>query len=89
MVSRRCKITNKLGLHARACVKLQNTARQFESPVILKKDEQAAAAASVLQLMMLAAGQGTELVIEAEGEDAEDALNAVEELIANRFEEGE
>lgn len=82
-------IINKLGLHARAAAKLTRTAEQFSSVISVTKDTTSINAKSIMQVMMLAAGKGTEIVITAEGEDADAALTALAELINNYFDEGE
>ena len=82
-------ITNKLGLHARAAAKLVALASKFTSEVQLRKNNQEVNAKSIMGVMMLAASQGTGIRLEAEGEDAEAALDALEELVNNRFGEAE
>ena len=82
-------ITNKLGLHARASAKLTQTASQFAAEVWLERDGRRVNAKSIMGVMMLAAGKGTNLTVETEGADAEAALTAVLQLIADRFGESE
>ena len=82
-------IDNKLGLHARASAKLTKLASEFDSEVWLNKGSRRVNAKSIMGVMMLAAGQGTRLVLEAEGADAEQALAAVEALVRDKFGEGE
>lgn len=82
-------IINKLGLHARAAAKLTRAAEQFSSVISVTKDNTSINAKSIMQVMMLAAGKGTEIVITAEGEDADAALATLSELINNYFDEGE
>jgi phosphocarrier protein len=82
-------LINKLGLHARAAAKLVNTATSFSSNITIKKDQQSANGKSIMAVMMLAASCGTELTIEADGQDEQAALNALEQLIADRFDEPE
>ncbi len=82
-------IVNKLGLHARAAAKLVNTASRFRSDVRLRRDQKEANAKSIMGVMMLAAAKGTEMVLEVEGPDEEEAFGAMKELIADRFGEGE
>ncbi len=89
MRSETVTIVNKLGLHARAAAKLVNTASGYRSEVRLKHDSREANAKSIMGVMMLAASKGTELVLEVEGEDEEQAFEAVRDLIAERFGEGE
>lgn len=83
-------ISNKLGLHARPAMMFVDTANRFESDITVRRadnDDEVVDGKSIMQMMMLAATKGTELVITADGSDAQDALNALEELIDSRFEE--
>lgn len=89
MLSQTITISNKLGLHARASAKLVSTADRFQSEVVLNKDGLTANAKSIMGVMMLAAGFGTELKLTAEGPDSEAALKAVVDLFNNRFGEPE
>lgn len=89
MLQQTVTIRNKLGLHARAAAKLVNTASRFESSVVLKNAEKSADAKSIMGVMMLAAAQGAELELTAEGEDESEALESVVELIDNLFGEEE
>jgi len=89
MPDRRITIVNKLGLHARAAAKLVSTASHFPAEIQVEKDSHRVNAKSIMGIMMLAASQGAEIVIHANGERAEEALAALEDLIANRFGEGE
>ena len=82
-------IDNKLGLHARASAKLTKLASGFDSDVWLSKGSRRVNAKSIMGVMMLAAGQGTRLVLEAEGADAERALEALDALVRDKFGEGE
>jgi phosphocarrier protein len=83
------EIINKLGLHARASAKLTQLATQFHSEIWLTRNGRRVNAKSIMGVMMLAAGKGTSVSIEAEGADAERALAALLGLIANKFDEGE
>src|SRR5258705_9480363 len=83
------EIVNKLGLHARAAAKLTQLAASFAAEVWLLRNGRRVNAKSIMGVMMLAAGKGSRIVIEAEGEDAESALAAVVRLIAERFGEEE
>ncbi len=87
MIESAVEISNRLGLHARAAAKLVHTAGSFKSRTMLVKDGEEVDAKSILGLLLLAAAQGTRLVVRCEGEDEEVALRAVTELIANRFDE--
>jgi len=83
------EIVNKLGLHARASAKLTQTAGQYPCEIWLERNGRRVNAKSIMGVMMLAAGKGAKLVIQAEGEQAEAALAALVALIAARFDEGE
>jgi len=82
-------IINKLGLHARAATQLVQLANQFDAKIILEKGDKQADASSVLGLMMLESHQGEQVNVIVEGDDAEDALAAIETLIEGRFNEDE
>lgn len=82
-------IKNKLGLHARAAAKLVNTANRFESSVSLNNADKHADAKSIMGIMMLAAAEGVELELIVDGEDEDEALEAVVSLIDNLFGEEE
>ena len=82
-------ISNKLGLHARASAKLTKLAGSFPCEVWLSKGERRINAKSIMGVMMLAAGLGTEIVVETEGDRAQEAMDALLALIADRFGEGE
>ena len=82
-------IVNKLGLHARAATQLANLANQFDAQVTLVQGDKSASANSVLGLMMLESSQGKSVKVKSEGQDAQAALDAVEKLIAERFNEDE
>ena len=83
------EIVNKLGLHARASAKLTQVAAQFKSEVWLSRDGRRVNAKSIMGVMMLAAGIGSRVVIETQGADAEEAMNALTRLIADKFGEGQ
>ena len=80
---------NKLGLHARAAAKLTHIATGFQSDIWLSRAGRRVNAKSIMGVMMLAAGKGATVTIEAEGDDAQAALAALTKLIAERFGEGE
>ena len=82
-------IVNKLGLHARAAAKLTHIASGFQSDIWLSRAGRRVNAKSIMGVMMLAAGKGSTVTIEANGEDADAALAALTQLIAERFGEGE
>jgi len=83
------EIVNKLGLHARAAAKLTELAGAYTSEIWLSRNGRRVNAKSIMGVMMLAAGQGSVVVIDAQGEDAEQALAALVKLIGERFGEGE
>jgi phosphocarrier protein HPr len=82
-------IVNKLGLHARAAAKFVGCAAAFSSTIRAGKDGNLVDGKSIMSVMMLAAGKGTVLDLHIEGEDEQDALDALTTLIANRFDEPE
>jgi phosphocarrier protein len=82
-------IANKLGLHARASAKLTQVASGFAAEVWLTRNGRRVNAKSIMGVMMLAAGKGATVTVEAEGADAEAALAAIGRLIADKFDEGE
>jgi phosphocarrier protein len=84
---RRVTILNKRGLHARAAAKFVKLAGQFGAELTVTKDGVAVSGRSIMGLMMLAAGPGTELSIRAEGTDADAALDALAGLVAAKFDE--
>jgi phosphocarrier protein HPr len=89
MTKTRINISNKLGLHARASAKLTKLAASFGCDVFLSRNDRRVNAKSIMGVMMLAAGLGTEIEIETTGVDEEAAMTALRELIAGRFGEGE
>ncbi|OGT31451.1 MAG: hypothetical protein A3E87_03750 [Gammaproteobacteria bacterium RIFCSPHIGHO2_12_FULL_35_23] len=89
MLEKNIVIKNKLGLHARASAKLVKEAKRFQSEIKLIKNNHITNAKSIMSVMMLAASKGSELILQAEGNDAKEALEAVAELIDNRFGEAE
>ncbi|WP_414829851.1 HPr family phosphocarrier protein [Alteromonas sp. H39] len=87
--SKTVTIVNKLGLHARAATQLVQVANKFDAKVTLLKGEKEADANSVLGLMMLESHQGEQVEIISDGEDAEEALEAIASLIDGKFNEEE
>ena len=83
------EIINKLGLHARASAKLTQLAGQFKAEVWMEKGSRRVNAKSIMGVMMLAAGKGSQVVVETSGSDAPAAMEALLALIADRFGEGE
>jgi phosphocarrier protein HPr len=89
MHSREVEIINKLGLHARASAKLTQLASGFHCDIWISRSGRRVNAKSIMGVMMLAAGKGTSVLVEAEGADAEQALAAILHLISDKFGEGE
>jgi phosphocarrier protein len=89
MLKKQIEIINKLGLHARAAAKFVTCANNFSSNVHIRHDKQEVNGKSIMGVMMLAAAQGTTITIKTDGEDEQEALAALEELIRNRFDEKE
>jgi phosphocarrier protein HPr len=89
MLSKSAEITNKLGLHARAAAKLTHVASGYQCEIWLSRSGRRVNAKSIMGVMMLAAGQGTTVLIEAKGDDADQAIVAILKLIADKFGEGE
>lgn len=87
MIEKDTEIVNRLGLHARAAAKLVHTAGGFQSRITVEKDGEEVDAKSILGVLLLAAGQGSQVTVRCEGADEQDALRAVTDLIANRFDE--
>ena len=89
MVRAEIEIANKLGLHARASAKLTQIAGSYSSEVWLEKGPRRINAKSIMGVMMLAAGKGSTLIVDCDGERADEALAALLKLIADRFGEQE
>ena len=89
MIQTRITISNKLGLHARASAKLTKLAGSFASEVHLSRNGRRINAKSIMGVMMLAAGLGSEVEIECSGPDEEQAMAALRQLIDDKFGEGE
>jgi phosphocarrier protein len=89
MIKRRITISNKLGLHARASAKLTKLAASFRSEVFMSRNGRRVNAKSIMGVMMLAAGLGSEIEIETVGEDQERAMDALANLIEDKFGEGQ
>ncbi|MBI2307024.1 MAG: HPr family phosphocarrier protein [Rhodocyclales bacterium] len=83
------EIVNKLGLHARASAKLTQLAGKFKSEVWMEKGARRINAKSIMGVMMLAAGKGSQVVVETDGADEQEAMAALLALIADKFGEGE
>jgi len=89
MLQQEVEIINKLGLHARASAKLTQVAGRFHANVWVGRNGRRVNAKSIMGVMMLAAAKGSKLTVEADGPDEEQAMDAVTQLIAARFEENE
>jgi phosphocarrier protein len=89
MIQTQVTIINKLGLHARAAAKFVGCASAFSSRIRTGKDGELVDGKSIMSIMMLAAGKGTVLDLEIEGSDEGEALEALQQLINNRFDEPE
>ncbi len=89
MIRTSVTISNKLGLHARASAKLTKTASGFRSEVFISRGDRRVNAKSIMGVMMLAAGLGVDVEIDATGEDEQAAINALVALIEDKFGEGE
>jgi len=89
MIQTRIQISNKLGLHARASAKLTKLAGGYKSDIHLSRNGRRVNAKSIMGVMMLAAGMGTEIEIEIDGPDEVEAMNALRGLIDAKFGEGE
>jgi len=89
-VSRELVVENQKGIHARPAAMFVKTAQRFRCEILVEKDGETVNGKSIMGLMMLAAGPGSRLMVRAEGEDAQKALNEIESLLHNsRFNEEE
>jgi len=89
MQKRTITISNKLGLHARASAKLTQAASKFESAVWISRNGRRVNAKSIMGVMMLAAGLGSTIELETDGSDEAAAMDAIEKLFRDKFDEGE
>jgi phosphocarrier protein HPr len=89
LITRDIEIKNKLGLHARAAAKLVHTAARFKSDIKVKKGDEEVDGKSILGILLLAAGRGAVVTVRADGEDERAALEAVQQLIDQKFDEVE
>lgn len=87
MIERELVITNRLGLHARATAKLVQTVAPFRSSITVAAKGREVNAKSIMGVMLLAAGQGTSVMVRAEGEDEAAAVDAVAALFERKFDE--
>jgi phosphocarrier protein HPr len=85
VLQRELEIINKLGLHARASVKLTQTAARFDSEIWLSRNGKRVNAKSIMGVMMLAAARGSTVLLEVDGPDENKALEALSQLVETRF----
>jgi phosphocarrier protein len=88
-IIKKLEIKNKLGLHARAAALLVQTVNKFAAQVSFSKDGQITDGRSIMGVLTLAATQGSKIQVEANGEDAERAVRAIEKLVDKKFNENE
>jgi len=84
-LSKTLTILNEVGLHARPASMIVKRLLQFESEVFIEKDGRKVNGKSIMGILMLAAGKGSRIWVEADGSDAQEALDAVEQLILSKF----
>lgn len=89
MSERNIEIKNKLGLHARAAAKLVHTAARFKCDIKIRKGDEEVDGKSILGILLLAAGRGSVITVRANGDDENDAMDAIQELIDRKFDEVE
>jgi phosphocarrier protein len=89
MIEKELTIVNKLGLHARAAAKLVSLASGFDSDVEIGRDGHKVNGKSIMGVMMLAASQGSKITFYIDGDDANEAMQKIENLVADKFGEGE
>ena len=87
MTRRETRIVNRLGLHARAAAQLVRMANEYNSDISIIKSNQQANAKTIMEVLMLGAAQGEDLIVEARGDDDEYAVEAIVQLIDARFNE--
>ena len=88
-IEKRLPIINKLGLHARAAIKLVQLTASYQATIMVSNEEKEASADSVMGLLMLEAAQGSSIHVTCEGTYAEAVMAAADQLVAARFEEAE
>ncbi len=88
-ISRVLEIRNKKGLHARASAKFVQTVEKFDADVKVKRGQEVVGGTSIMGLMMLAAGPGTSITVEATGREANEVVEALAALVSGRFTEEE
>jgi phosphocarrier protein HPr len=85
VIRREVKVTNRLGLHARAAARFVHTANKYRSRITLGRDSRSMDGKSILGILLLAAAQGSVLTVTADGEDEQAAVAALADLIGSRF----
>lgn len=89
MIKKKIEIVNKLGLHARAAMKLVNLASRYQSNILIRYNNREVDAKSIMNVMVLAASYGKTIELITFGNDEKDAMKAIEKLIKNKFGESE
>ncbi len=89
MIKKKITILNKLGLHARAAAKFVTNANKFSSNIEISKGTKTVNGKSIMGVMMLAASKGTDLILQAEGNDEQQAIISLTDLVNDRFGEKE
>jgi phosphocarrier protein HPr len=89
VIAKDIEIVNKLGLHARAAAKLVHTAARFKCDIKIRKGDEEVDGKSILGILLLAAGRGSMITVRADGDDEADAVDAIEKLVAAKFDESE
>ncbi|WP_199609754.1 HPr family phosphocarrier protein [Flocculibacter collagenilyticus] len=88
-LSKRLLIKNKLGLHARAASKVVKLAQQYDATILIQQEDKSASADSIMGLLMLESSQGKNIEVKCSGPDAREALEALEALVDDNFDESE
>lgn len=89
IIKKELQIINKLGLHARAAAKFVKTASGFDAELTVSRNDRQVNGKSIMGIMTLAASKGSTILLEAQGDDAQEQVAAIEALVNNFFEEGE
>ncbi|MDP9192221.1 MAG: HPr family phosphocarrier protein [Acidobacteriota bacterium] len=89
MIERTIEIKNKLGLHARAAAKFVHAAARYKADVKVRKGDEEVDGKSILGILLLAAGRGSTILVKADGPDEREALDGIEKLIDDKFDEVE
>lgn len=87
MTQKELTINNKYGLHARPAAQFVKTSNRYHADIWVEKDDERVNGKSIMGLMMLAAGQGSRILVTAEGQDESEAITALETLISSGFDE--